>query len=105
MARTAESHIRNALTRVLSPQSIRARASALGVVKRRRKIDIVALVYTLVLGSERGAVRTLASLRRSYEDDRNHTTLVRASPGSARLCHGTLLAIQLGEVRRSGVSA
>jgi len=67
MARTAQSHIRNALTRVLSPQSIRARASALGVVKRRRKIDIVALVYTLVLGSDRGAVRTLASLRRSYE--------------------------------------
>jgi hypothetical protein len=39
MARPAESHIRKALTKVLSPQSIRARASALGVVKRRRKID------------------------------------------------------------------
>ena len=30
-------------------------------------------------------------------------TSVHASPGSATLCHRTLLATQLGEVRRPGV--
>ena len=56
----------DALTSLMSPQLIRRRASALGAVKRRRKVDIVSLVYTLVLGFDRGAGRTLASLRRAY---------------------------------------
>lgn len=60
------SHIRAALTSLLSPQLIRRRASALGTIKRRRKVDPVALVYTLVLGFERGRERTLACLRRAY---------------------------------------
>lgn len=67
MTRSGGSHIRGALTSILSPQLIRARAARLGVVKRRRKIDVVALVYTLVLGSDRGAHRSLTSLRRAYE--------------------------------------
>ena len=66
MTRPTESHIRDALTSLISPQLIRRRAWTLGVVKRRRRVDIVALVYTLVLGFDRGAQRTLASLRRSY---------------------------------------
>lgn len=35
-------------------------------MKRARKVDIVALVCTLVLGFDRGAKRTVASLRRAY---------------------------------------
>jgi len=42
------------------------RARSLGVVKRQRKVDIVALVFALVLGFERGARRSLASFRRAY---------------------------------------
>ena len=67
MARAPGSHIRNALTSILSPQLIRGMAARLGVVKRRRKVDVVALVSALVLGADRGATRSLASLRRTYE--------------------------------------
>jgi hypothetical protein len=66
MARSKESHIRSALTRVLSRRWIARRARELGVVKRRRKVDIVALVTTLVLSFERGARRSVVSLRRAY---------------------------------------
>ena len=66
MTRNRGNHIRNALTSLISPQLIRRRARDLGVVKRQRKVDVVALVYTLVLGFDRGAKRSLASLRRTY---------------------------------------
>jgi putative transposase len=66
MAHNRSSHVRDALTRLISPQRIRRCATSLGAVKRRRKVDIVSLVYTLVLGFDRGAERTLASLRRAY---------------------------------------
>jgi len=66
MARKRSSHIREALTSLISPQFIRRRARALGVVQRKRRVDIVALVYTLVLGFDRGARRSLASLRRAF---------------------------------------
>lgn len=66
MAHQKNSPIRDALTSLISPHLIRRRASALGAVKRRRKVDIVSLVYTLVLGFDRGVDRTLASLRRAY---------------------------------------
>lgn len=66
MARQENSVVRDALTSLMSPRLIRRRASALGAVKRRRKVDIVSLVYTLVLGFDRGAGRTVASLRRAY---------------------------------------
>ena len=66
MAQRQANPIRAGLTSLLSPQLIRRRAAALGTIKRRRKIDPVALVYTLVLGFERGRERSLACLRRAY---------------------------------------
>lgn len=66
MARTKESHIHTALTSLFSSQFIRHHARGLGAVKRRRKVDIVVLVWTLVLAFDRGAERSLASLRRAY---------------------------------------
>ena len=66
MPRQRESHIREQLTSLISPQLIRHRARRLGVVKRRRRVDPVALVYTLVLGFGQGHTRSLAALRRSY---------------------------------------
>lgn len=66
MTRGNKSTIREALTSIISPQLIRRRAKKLRAVKRERRVDIVALVYTLVLGFDRGAKRTLASFRRAY---------------------------------------
>jgi len=66
MTHSRVSHIRDSLTSLISPQLIRRRARSLGVVKRLRKIDVVALVYALVLGFERGSRRSLASFRRAY---------------------------------------
>lgn len=53
MTQKVRSHIREALTSVFSPQLSRHHASALGAVKRRRKVDIAALVYTLILAFDR----------------------------------------------------
>ena len=50
MARRQASHIRAALSRALPKKLIRRLAGDLGVVKRHRRVDIVALVYSLVLG-------------------------------------------------------
>jgi IS4 transposase len=44
----------------------------LGVVKRQRKVDVVCLVWTLVLGFSTGSKRTLASLRRTYQAVSGH---------------------------------
>jgi putative transposase len=66
MTRSTKSHIREVLTSLFSSQFIRHHAAAVGAVRRRRKVDIVALVYTLVLAFDRGARRNLSSLRRAY---------------------------------------
>jgi len=66
MARPAASHIYSSLTSVLPRRRIRDLARQLGVVRRRRKLDIVALVYSLVLGFGDGERRTLSGLRRAY---------------------------------------
>jgi IS4 transposase len=75
MPRRRESHIRRAMASVLAPRRIRTLARELGVVRRRRKVDIVALVSALVLGFSAGNRRTLAGLRRAYERA-TRTTLV-----------------------------
>src|SRR5450432_3979763 len=67
MARHRDSQIRRELTSLISPRRIRAVARELGAVRRRRKVDVVALVYSLVLGFATGDRRTLAGLRRAYE--------------------------------------
>ena len=67
MARARDSQIRRSLTTLISPRRVRSLARELGVVRRRRKVDVVALVYSLVLGFASGNRRTLAGLRRAYE--------------------------------------
>ena len=66
MTRPAVTQFRDSWTSLISPQLIRRRARSLGVVKRKHKVDIVASVYALVLGFERGARQSLASFRRAY---------------------------------------
>jgi hypothetical protein len=52
MARPTDGPISTSLTRLPPRRRIRELAKQLGVVQRRRKLDIVALVYSLVLGFE-----------------------------------------------------
>lgn len=55
------------LTTALPGWLIEKFADELDVVERDRKVDIVVLVWTLILGFPAGAKRTLASLRRRFE--------------------------------------
>ncbi|MBW2529683.1 MAG: IS4 family transposase, partial [Deltaproteobacteria bacterium] len=57
MASREDTSLRRSLATVLTPKRIRALARELGVVQRRRKIDIVALVYSLALGFAVGGRR------------------------------------------------
>lgn len=66
MARSVAGHIHASLTTLLPRRRIRDLARRFGVVQRRRKLDIVALVYSLVLGFGDGERRTLSGLRRAY---------------------------------------
>ena len=91
MTQPAVTHVRDSLTSLISPQLIRRRARSLGVVKRQRRVDVVALVYALVLGFERGARRSLASFRRAYCSSTGVTLVVSgySSHGDCRMiCHG-----------------
>ncbi len=66
MAHAQRIALRGQLTSVLPAARIRARARELGVVRRERRVDIVALVWTLALGFGAGAERTIAGLRHAF---------------------------------------
>ena len=55
------------LAKVLPDWLIESLADDLDVVERNRKVDIVLLVWSLILGFPAGARRTLASLRRRFQ--------------------------------------
>jgi putative transposase len=67
MARTSTIPIREVLCKMFPASRLRALARERGAVVRERKVDIVALFWTLVLGFGVGEHRTLAALRREYE--------------------------------------
>src|SRR5690554_5038108 len=65
---------------------------ALPICKRERKVDIVCLVWTLILGFGNGSKRTLASLRRTYQAASGHMLARsafydRLTPALTRLMH------------------
>ena len=66
MARVQRSTLRSTLKGVLPDDLIRERAQAFGVVRRTRKVDIVALVWALALGFQTGAERSIEGLRHAY---------------------------------------
>ena len=88
MARPAASHIFKALTTLLPRNRIREMARELGVVQRRRKLDIVALVYSLALGSASAtiarcrvyAVRTCVRPARAWPRNGFYGRLTSARP-------------------------
>lgn len=75
MARQKSIGVRERLTTLIPPAHVRALAEEVGLVKRRRKVDPVALLWSLTLGFALGKERTIAGLRRAYEKA-TKTTLV-----------------------------
>jgi putative transposase len=67
MAHRKSSAIRDALHALLPQKVVCKAAREAGALQRRRKIDIVAFVWTLVLGFGAGAQRTIVGLRRAFE--------------------------------------
>ena len=67
MAKREDTSVRDSLTRLLPPVRIRRLAVETGALKRRRKVDVAAFVYSIVLGFAAGGERTIAGLRRSFE--------------------------------------
>ena len=67
MARAKSIGIRQALTSVLPPARLEQMARESGMLRRRRKVDPMAMLWTLTLGFGTGGARTLAGPRRAYE--------------------------------------
>ena len=67
MARHKCIGIRQALTTLLPKAEVERLAHESGAVRRRRKVDLSAMLWTVLLGFGTGGERTLAGLRRTYE--------------------------------------
>lgn len=67
MARHQSIGIRAELTSLISTRRLNFLARLSGLVQRRRKVDPMALFWTIVLGFGAGPQRTLAGLRRAYQ--------------------------------------
>jgi IS4 transposase len=67
MARPKTTDLRRLLTSFIPRRRLTDLASQAGVTQRQRKVSVVALFWTLVLGFGAGRTRTLAGLRRAYE--------------------------------------
>jgi putative transposase len=67
VARTKSIGIRETLTSLLPREELERLARESAMMKRRRKVDPAAMLWTLVLGFSSGGERTLAGLRRAYQ--------------------------------------
>lgn len=68
MARKKSTSAARAASTVIPRDRVEAHARRLGVLRRQRKIDVVALVWSLVLSFQVGAARTIDGIRQTYED-------------------------------------
>lgn len=78
MAQEQGSRIRDVLTSLLPPREVESAAREAGVRRRQRKLRLLPFFWTLVLGFGAGRERTLAGLRRAYEQ-MTRQTLVPSS--------------------------
>ena len=67
VTRTKRIGIREMLTSMLPKAEIERLAHESGAIRRRRKVDASAMLWTVLLGFGTGRERTLAGLRRTYE--------------------------------------
>ena len=82
MTRAQSIGIRRRLNTLLPPEELQRLARESGMVRRRRKLDPVAMLWTLAFGFDAGRARSLASLRRVYQ--RVTGTLIAPSSFHAR---------------------
>ncbi len=75
MARRQSIGIRRELTSLIPTRQLNFLAQLSGLVRRRRKVEAMALFWTVVLGFSGGRERSLAGLRRAYQKSTG-TTLV-----------------------------
>lgn len=78
MARTKFIEIRRQLTSLISTRALNELARLTGLVKRRRKVEPMALFWTIVLGFGEGRQRKLAGLRRLYQKSTGETLVPSA---------------------------
>jgi hypothetical protein len=76
MAQHNNNHIRGALARLFPAKRIRKLARECRAVQRERKVDIVALVLSLVYGFASSKQRSLTAFRRAYEKSLSSGTLL-----------------------------
>jgi putative transposase len=98
MARKQSTDIRRVLNRLVPRTRLKELAADLGVVLRERKIGVVALFWTLVLGFATGNERTLAGLRRAFEKATGTTVVPSAFYNRFTPKLVRLLKAVLGEV-------
>ena len=67
MARRKCIGVRETLTTLLPKTEIERLAHESGAVRRRRKVDASAMLWSVLLGFGTGRERTLAGVRRTYE--------------------------------------
>lgn len=108
MAGDKSIEIRRTLKRLIPSARLKALAKETGAVQRERKIDAVALFWTIVLGFATGNARTLAGLRRAFQKASGRTVVPsafydRLTPGLARLLRAVLVDVigKVGRCRRS----
>ena len=76
MARRQSIGIRHELSSLISTRRLNFLAQLSGLVQRRRKVDPMALFWTIVLGFGAGRERTLAGLRRPYRQSTEATLVL-----------------------------
>jgi IS4 transposase len=98
MAHQQSTDIRQTLNRLIPKARLKELAGDTGAVLRERKIGIVGLFWTLVLGFATGNERTLAGLRRAFEKATGTTVVPSAFYGRLTPRLVRLLKAVLGEV-------
>jgi len=90
--------LKQALSSIVDSEEFETLAAQTGVVQRKRKVDIVALVWILVFGFWSDNKRTLSGLRRLYEGQTGttHAPLAfyaRLNDRPARIFHRLLAMV------------
>jgi len=98
MARSKCIDVQEVLTSLISARRLNRLARETGVVVRNRKVKALALFWSLVLGFGAGSERTLAGLRRHFEQASGVTLVpsafyLRFTPALARLLKTVLVEV------------
>ena len=107
MAQSQSMDLRALLASALSREVVERLARETGVLRRRRKVEPMAWLWTLVLGFGTGRVRSLAGLRRSYQRASGESLVPSAyydrfSTATVRFLRAVVRELCAGFVAREG---